>query len=185
MVISTYHPKVPWSVGLAMDRNKIIYGLAKEIYAAESSDSGGTWEGVLDGIKRGRKVFVRFATVDEKNANNYLIGKGAVPVDMTGKIIEKDKITLTSVQESETQLEDKKMHYTDKEIIEKVIQELLIRKGKGIIVSDVIKLCNLTKKDSTRVNKLLSNHPELTKSKKGRTNSYLLKNQLPQQTSIF
>lgn len=186
LVISTYHPKVPWSVGLAMDRNKIIYGLAKEIYAAESGDSGGTWEGVLDGIKRGRKVFVRFATVDEKNANNYLISRGAVPVDMTGKVIEKDKISLTSVQESETQLVDKKIHnYSDKEIVDKVIQELLIRKGKGIIVSDVIELCSLNKKDSTRVNKLLSNHPELTKSKKGRANSYLLKNQLPQQTSIF
>jgi DNA processing protein len=50
LVISTYHPSAPWSVGLAMDRNKIIYGLARDVYVAESGDSGGTWEGTLNGL---------------------------------------------------------------------------------------------------------------------------------------
>ncbi len=69
LVMSIYHPKAPWSVGLAMDRNKIIYGLANHIYAAESNNSGGTWEGVLNGLKRGRKVYVRKPGLKEKNAN--------------------------------------------------------------------------------------------------------------------
>ena len=186
LVISTYHPKAPWSVGLAMDRNKIIYGLAKEIYAAESGDSGGTWEGVLNGIKRGRKVFVRLATNEEKNANNILINKGAIPVDMSGKIIETEIIPQLTIFEPEVEYKDSKQQgYTDNELVEKVIQELISRKGKGITVSDTIELFHLKKKDTTRINKLLSKHPDLIKTKKGRANCYLLKNQLPQQTSIF
>ena len=34
LVLSVFHPKLPWSVDLAMARNSIIYGLASEIYAA-------------------------------------------------------------------------------------------------------------------------------------------------------
>ena len=186
LVISTYHPKVPWSVGLAMDRNKIIYGLAKEIYVAESGESGGTWEGVLSGLKRGSKVFVRVATNDEKNANNILINKGAIPVDMTGKIIETDISSHPTVQKPELEdIDIKKQDYSDNELVEKVLQELISRKGKGITVSETIALFHLNKKESTRLNKLLSEHPDLMKTKKGRANCYHLKNQLPQQTSMF
>ncbi len=31
LVLSTFHPKAPWRVELAMARNPIIYGLADEI----------------------------------------------------------------------------------------------------------------------------------------------------------
>jgi predicted Rossmann fold nucleotide-binding protein DprA/Smf involved in DNA uptake len=89
LVISTFHPNVPWNVGLAMARNIYIYGLAKEIYVAESGDSGGTWNGALDGLKKGRKVYVRFPEENEKNANLLLIEKGGIPIDFEGKIIEK------------------------------------------------------------------------------------------------
>ena len=53
MVVSTFQPKSAWSSGLAMARNPIIYAFASEIYVAQSSDSGGTWSGVLDGLKKG------------------------------------------------------------------------------------------------------------------------------------
>jgi predicted Rossmann fold nucleotide-binding protein DprA/Smf involved in DNA uptake len=38
LVLSTFHPKAVWSVGLAMARNPIIYGLADEIFVAESRE---------------------------------------------------------------------------------------------------------------------------------------------------
>jgi len=38
LVLSTFFPKAPWKAELAMARNPIIYGLASEIYVAESSD---------------------------------------------------------------------------------------------------------------------------------------------------
>jgi len=84
LVLSAYHPKTPWRAELAMARNALIYGLADEIYVAESGETGGTWSGVIDGLRRGRKIFVRQPDTNEKNANNILIQKGAVAVDMKG-----------------------------------------------------------------------------------------------------
>jgi predicted Rossmann fold nucleotide-binding protein DprA/Smf involved in DNA uptake len=85
LVLSTFHPKTPWKVELAMARNPIIYGLADEIYVAESNEKGGTWSGVMDGLRRKRQIFVRKPESAEKNANNLLIDKGAIPVDFSGK----------------------------------------------------------------------------------------------------
>jgi len=92
LVLSTFHPKATWSVQLAMARNPIIYGLAKEIYVAESSNKGGTWSGVIDGLRKKRTIYVRKPNVNEKNANLLLIQKGAKPVDINGTIIEYETI---------------------------------------------------------------------------------------------
>jgi DNA processing protein len=89
LVLSTFHPKAHWKVELAMARNPIIYGLASEIFVAESNDKGGTWSGVVDGLKKNRRIFVRKPENNEKNANNLLIEKGAIPVDLNGKLLEK------------------------------------------------------------------------------------------------
>jgi len=186
LFISTYHPKAPWSVGLAMDRNKIIYGLSAEIYAAEAGDTGGTWEGVMNGIKRGRKVFVRMASSNEKNANNLLISKGALPVDDLGKVVTTEEMPILNVSEPNTKYDSPpKSNFTDKEIVEKVISKLNSSIGKGVTVNDIIELLHLDKKTSSRINKLLSEHPNLSKSKKGRENYFHLTIQIPQQTSIF
>ena len=85
LVLSTFHPKAPWRVELAMARNTIIYGLASEIFVAESNEKGGTWSGVVDGLRKNRLIFVRKPGKGEKNANNLLIEKGAIPVDFDGK----------------------------------------------------------------------------------------------------
>lgn len=89
LVLSTFFPKAPWKAELAMARNPIIYGLANEIYVAESSEKGGTWSGVVDGLKKGRKIFVRQTEPNEKNANHILIQKGAVPVNFNGNELTK------------------------------------------------------------------------------------------------
>ena len=86
LVLSTFYPKAPWSVQLAMGRNPIIYGLASEIYVAESSEKGGTWSGVMDGLRKGRTIYVRKPHSREKNANNLLISKGAKAVDIEGNL---------------------------------------------------------------------------------------------------
>lgn len=86
-VISTFHPNAPWSVELAMARNSIIYGLATEIYAAQSDSKGGTWSGVIEGLKNGRQIYVRVPQDDEKNANKLLIQKGGIGVDLYGNVM--------------------------------------------------------------------------------------------------
>lgn len=85
LVLSTFFPKAPWKAELAMARNPIIYGLADEIFVAESSDKGGTWSGVADGLRKNRIIYVRKPEQSENNANNLLILKGAIPVDFEGK----------------------------------------------------------------------------------------------------
>ena len=84
LVLSTFFPKAPWRAELAMARNPIIYGLADEIFVAESAEKGGTWSGVIDGLRKGRIIYVRKPESNEKNANNILIQKGAIPVDFNG-----------------------------------------------------------------------------------------------------
>ena len=85
-----------------MARNPIIYGLAKEIFVAEAKPStnrqgketkGGTWAGVVDGLKKGRTVYVRQTENSERNDNILLIQKGAVAVDFYGNnIVDKYEI---------------------------------------------------------------------------------------------
>lgn len=87
LVVSAYPPKAGWSAGLAMGRNAYIYGLAREIYVAESGNKGGTWNGAIDGLRKGRKIFVRKATPKEKCANNELIARGAIAVNDSGNVV--------------------------------------------------------------------------------------------------
>jgi predicted Rossmann fold nucleotide-binding protein DprA/Smf involved in DNA uptake len=88
LVLSTFLPKAAWQRELAMARNPIIYGLANEIYVAESGEQGGTWAGVIDGLRKKRRIFVRQPDSYEHNANALLIRKGAIPVDLEGKQLE-------------------------------------------------------------------------------------------------
>lgn len=128
MVLSTFYPKATWSVGLAMARNPIIYGLAAETFVAESSNKGGTWSGVVDGLRKGRKIFVRKPELNEKNANNQLIQKGAVPVDAKGNILSyEQQVERTQNSVSEPDPNDveskiiellKKGVYTSKKIVD-------------------------------------------------------------------
>jgi len=122
LIVSNYHPKANWAVGLAMARNKIIYGLAKEIYVAQSDNKGGTWSGVIDGIRKNREIYVRKPDSNEKNANYLLISKGAIPLDVTGKKLIDNNIQ-TNINSEQIPLEkdilkilnDKS--YTSKQII--------------------------------------------------------------------
>jgi len=84
-----------------MALNLIIYGLADEIFVAESSEKGGTWSGVMDGLRKGRKSYVRKPEPDEKNANILLIQKGAIAVDYNGienaKSVYSEQSTITTI----------------------------------------------------------------------------------------
>jgi len=104
LVFSTFFPKAGWDAGLAMARNVYIYGLAEEIYVAESDDKGGTWTGVMDGLKKGRTIYVRQPEGDEKNANALLIAKGAVAVDAAGNALRQQATTTEAGQKPKEQM---------------------------------------------------------------------------------
>lgn len=87
LVMSTFAPRAPWSVEFAMARNSIIYGMSSDIFVAQSDDKGGTWSGVIDGLKKNRPIYVRYPDKNEKNANLLLIQKGASAVDINGNTL--------------------------------------------------------------------------------------------------
>ena len=140
LVLSTFFPKAPWSVQFAMARNPIIYGLAKEIFVAESTEKGGTWSGVIDGLRKGRSIYVRTPLITEKNANNILIKKGAIPVDIYGNKIENysaPEIQTSVANEPSSTFDDLDSKiikllslgaFSSKEIIEKLKIDWTIRK---------------------------------------------------------
>ncbi|MEY8685589.1 DNA-processing protein DprA [Bacteroides sp. AN502(2024)] len=86
LVMSTFAPQAPWRKELAMARNPIIYGMASDIFVAQSANNGGTWSGVIDGLRKKRSIYVRCPETNEANANSELIKKGSIPVDIHGDI---------------------------------------------------------------------------------------------------
>lgn len=106
LVMSTFAPKAPWSVEFAMIRNHIIYGMASEIFVAQSDEKGGTWAGVIDGLRKNRPIYIRYPEKEENNANLLLIQKGAAAVDMNGEILHLS----AEEQKSPEQLQKEKMN---------------------------------------------------------------------------
>jgi DNA protecting protein DprA len=161
LIVSTFFPKAPWSTGLAMGRNRYIYGLSKEIYVAESDSKGGTWSGVIEGLKANRKIYIRNPDKDEKNANDLLILKGAEAVDMNGSLINSNKT-------DEITLEEKiKDTITDVALTAKQIKEK--------INYDI---------DTRKFSIYLSGLPFVKKEKKGNSNLFIYKKELSQR-SLF
>jgi DNA processing protein len=159
LVLSTFFPKAGWDVGLAMARNAYIYGLAKEIYVAESDSKGGTWEGAMDGLKRQRKIYVRIPEPKEKNANLKLVELGALPVNMDGEIIDSKVLTSKELFEigTKNEVNEPPATYEDgKRNIEKDILELL---NKGTFTSKEILLALKLDWDSRKLTSFLKkNH---------------------------
>lgn len=172
LVMSTFFPKAPWSVQLAMARNPIIYGLAKEIFVAVSNEKGGTWAGVIDGLRKKRKIYIRMPEPSEKNANKLLIEKGAIPVDFSGLTIsnmvinEKPKTSnsnLESFKEMDDANRELKLPYVYKQLeIEKpIIKESLETIHDRIL--NVLKSGELTSKEIITITKIDWKPPKLTK----------------------
>lgn len=109
LVLSTFHPNNPWSVANAMERNKFIYALPHSIYVAQSDDSGGTWSGVIDGLRKKRQINVRYPDSTEKNANMLLIQKGAQAVDMNGSQMTLSPEELLTPEQKEKQNRDEQI----------------------------------------------------------------------------
>jgi len=160
LVLSTFFPKAGWDVGLAMARNAYIYGLAKEIYVAESDSKGGTWQGAMDGLKRQRKIYVRVPEPKEKNANLKLLELGALPVNMAGEIVDSKEMSTKELFEpvSRNEVNEPPPSYEGKRNIEKDILELL---NKGTYTSKEILLALKLDWDSRKLTSFLKKNPNV------------------------
>ena len=151
LVMSSFAPKAPWSVEFAMARNPIIYGMASEIFVAQSDDKGGTWSGVIDGLRKKRLIYVRYPEKNEKNANLLLIQKGASAVDITGSAL-----TLSSEeQKTPEQLNKEKL---DSDLI------AILNSVEMISAKDIISRLHLDWKDD-KMKRYLDNMQQAEKIK--------------------
>ena len=176
LALSTFYPKAPWKVELAMARNTIIYGLADEIFVAESNSIGGSWQGAIDGIRKGRKIYIRMPEAGEENANLLLIQKGAIAVDQQGNLIgsKPEDPSATPVNIS-----------SENENIDKII--LSVFNGKSLSAKEINEKLDL-KWSTQKLSKYLKNMDAvkvLSRKKNGST-QYSLKDETPSdQTDLF
>jgi DNA processing protein len=59
VLLSQFHPDAQWVVSRAMERNKVVTGLAQVVIVAEADTRGGTWEGADGALKQKRPLYVR------------------------------------------------------------------------------------------------------------------------------
>lgn len=69
------------------NQESIQHALAGEIKILYK---GSTWNGVIDGLRKGRPIFVRYPEKPQKNANLLLIQKGASAIDLNGMVLKLD-----------------------------------------------------------------------------------------------
>lgn len=81
LLLSQFHPDAPWMVSRAMERNKVVTGLAQVVIVAESDAKGGTWDGANGALKQKRQLFVRQTDNEETlPGNKLLLEKGGQPL---------------------------------------------------------------------------------------------------------
>ncbi len=90
LVMSQFHPDAGWLVSRAMERNKVVTGLAQVVIVAEADTKGGTWEGAHSALKQKRPLYVRQPTSSPSlPGNEALIKLGGQPLPWpTGDIEE-------------------------------------------------------------------------------------------------
>src|SRR5204862_6615674 len=81
LLMSQFHPDAQWVVSRAMERNKVVTGLAQIVIVAESDIQGGTWEGANGALKQHRPLYVRQSVSSPLLAgNDALINLGGLPL---------------------------------------------------------------------------------------------------------
>ncbi len=78
LVLSQFHPDAQWVVSRAMERNKVVTGLAQIVIVAESDVQGGTWAGAKGALRQNRPVYVRDG--ESLPGNKALIELGGRPL---------------------------------------------------------------------------------------------------------
>jgi predicted Rossmann fold nucleotide-binding protein DprA/Smf involved in DNA uptake len=88
-LLTPYSPTAGFSVGAAMGRNKVIYGLADfAIVVSSDYQTGGTWAGASEALKTNWcPVFVRdSANAPKGNRELQKLGASSLPEDELPKI---------------------------------------------------------------------------------------------------
>src|SRR5712692_6869609 len=81
LLLSQFHPDAQWVVSRAMERNKVVTGLAQIVIVAESDVQGGTWAGANGALRQNRPIYIREpASSSPLPGNKALIELGGHPL---------------------------------------------------------------------------------------------------------
>ena len=80
LLLSQFHPDAPWVVSRAMERNKVVTGLAQIVIVAESDTKGGTWDGANGALVQKRPLYVCQINEPTLPGNEALRKLGARPL---------------------------------------------------------------------------------------------------------
>ena len=87
-LVTPYHPTSGFSVGTAMGRNKLIYGLADlTVVVASASGSGGTWAGATEALSKGYGAVAVYRGPGEGVGNGELEALGATPLKAVDDVL--------------------------------------------------------------------------------------------------
>jgi predicted Rossmann fold nucleotide-binding protein DprA/Smf involved in DNA uptake len=82
LLLSPFAPGAGFSVGSAMGRNKLIYALAvATLVVASDIDSGGTWAGATEALRRRFGAVAVWTGPGAGPGNDALVAKGASPIE--------------------------------------------------------------------------------------------------------
>ncbi len=83
-----YAPSAGFSVGAAMGRNKLIYGLSQVTLVVTSDDgTGGTWSGAVEALTRGFSPVAVWMGAGSGPGNENLVRKGAIAVESVEEVL--------------------------------------------------------------------------------------------------
>lgn len=80
LLLSQFHPDAVWMVSRAMERNKVVTGLAQIVIVAESDTKGGTWDGANGALAQKRPLYVCKVERPVLPGNEALQKLGAQPL---------------------------------------------------------------------------------------------------------
>jgi predicted Rossmann fold nucleotide-binding protein DprA/Smf involved in DNA uptake len=91
-LVTPYPPSAPFSVGNAMGRNKIIYGLSRcTIVVASDHETGGTWAGATEALENGYGRVASWMGPGGGAGNRALGQRGAVELSDVNRLGELDE----------------------------------------------------------------------------------------------
>jgi predicted Rossmann fold nucleotide-binding protein DprA/Smf involved in DNA uptake len=80
-LLTPFHPATPFSVGVAMARNRLVYCLSDAAVVVSSSESeGGTWAGAVENLERGWVALYVRSSPGSPSGNRALVSKGGRPL---------------------------------------------------------------------------------------------------------
>ena len=81
LLLSQFHPDAPWLVSRAMERNRVVTGLAQAIVVAEANTHGGTWNAAKGAFEQHKPLYVYQSERDTLlPGNKALIDDGGQPI---------------------------------------------------------------------------------------------------------